>query len=268
MSDLTLMEITRRFSTEDAAREYFERLRWPHGPACPHCGTADEERIYRHAPDPEKKIRAGLYSCADCRKQFTVTVGTVMEDTHLPLSKWLIAWYIMASSKTQVSALQLQRQLEIGSYRSAWFLCHRIRYALMADGGTPPRKLGGTVEADETYIGGKRRGKGRGYTGNKVAVVSLVERGGNVRSMVVGAIDSDRMGEILLRHVELSAHLNTDESPLYTRNGRRFASHRSVNHSREEYARTDKLTDGGRTVDAIQRMEWKRLTLRDTKAVG
>ena len=148
MPDLTLMEITRRYSTEDAAREYFERVRWPDGPVCPHCGNCDAERIWRLAPDAAKKIRAGLLSCAECRQQFTVTVGTVMADSHIPLSKWLIAWYVMCASKTQVSALQLQRQLEIGSYRSAWHMCHRIRFAL-GDPPDPP-KLRGTVEADET----------------------------------------------------------------------------------------------------------------------
>lgn len=237
MPDLTLMSLMREFSTEDTARAYFERLRWPGGEAiCPHCGVAGEStRLEGEAHRP------GLWKCNACKAQFSVTVGTVLEDSKIPISKWLLAFYRMASSKTQVSALQLQRELEIGSYRSAWFMCQRIRYALATDpGGGPPDKLEGTVEADETYIGGKARGKGRGYVKNKTPVVSLVERGGRVRSLVIrGDLDSGRMSGILLRHVSLSAHLNTDESALYTERGRSFASHRTVNHSREEYARTD-----------------------------
>src|SRR5665213_2965794 len=129
--DLTLIQIAAKFSTEEAAREYFEKLRWPHGPVCPHCGNVDQGRIYKVTPNPKKKIRAGLYKCAECLQGFTAKMGTVCEDSHIPLNKWLIGFYMMCASKTQVSALQLQRQLEIGSYRSALHLCHRIRFALM-----------------------------------------------------------------------------------------------------------------------------------------
>lgn len=235
--DLTLIQIAQRFSTEEAAREYFEKLRWPNGPVCAHCGNADQERIYKVTPNPEKKIRAGLYKCADCLQGFTVTVGTVCEDSHIPLNKWLIGFYMMCASKTQVSALQLQRQLEIGSYRSAWFMCHRIRFALQDIMSTD--KLDGTVEADETYVGGVKRGMGRRYTGNKTAVVSLVERGGRVRSQVVHKVTGDALGQLLKQHVAETAHLNTDESPLYKKAGKTFASHDTVNHGEEEYARRD-----------------------------
>lgn len=235
--DLTLMQIAQRFSTEDAAREYFEKLRWPNGAVCPHCGNAKQDRVYKVTPNPEKKIRAGLYKCAECLQGFTVTVGTVCEDSHIPLNKWLIGFYMMCASKTQVSALQLQRQLEIGSYRSAWFLCHRIRFALQDI--MPTDKLDGTVEADETYVGGKKRGMGRRYTGNKTAVVSLVERGGRVRSRVAAKITDDALGRLLKQHVAETAHLNTDESTVYTRAGKTFASHDTVNHGDEEYVRRD-----------------------------
>jgi transposase-like protein len=236
--DLTLIQIAQRFSTEEAARDYFERLRWPSGPTCPHCGNAAADRIYKVTPNPEKKIRAGLYKCAECQQGFTVTVGTVMEDSHLPLNKWLIAFYMMCASKTQVSALQLQRQLEIGSYRSALFMCQRIRFALMdIEHNT---QLSGTVEADETYIGGVKRGMGRRYVGNKTAVVSMVQRGGDVRSHIVSKVTGDVLGRLLKKHVAESAHLNTDESPLYKKPGKTFASHDTVNHSQEEYARNDK----------------------------
>lgn len=166
-----------------------------------------------------------------------MTVGTVCEDSHIPLNKWLIGFYMMCASKTQVSALQLQRQLEIGSYRSALFMCQRIRFALMDV--LPADKLDGTVEADETYVGGKKRGMGRRYTGNKTAVISLVERGGRVRSHVAKKVNSDVLGRLLKLHVSENASLNTDESPLYRKPGRDFASHETVNHSLEEYGRYD-----------------------------
>jgi transposase-like protein len=236
-ADLTLIQIAQRFSTEEAAREYFEKLRWPNGPVCPHCSNADQARVYKVTPNPAKKIRAGLYKCADCLQGFTVTVGTVCEDSHIPLNKWLIGFYMMCASKTQVSALQLQRQLEIGSYRSAWFMCHRIRFALQDI--MPTEKLDGIVEADETYIGGVKRGMGRRYTGNKTAVVSLVERGGRVRSQVVQKVSGDVLGRLLKQHVAESAHLNTDEAPVYKKPGKSFASHDVVNHSQEEYVRHD-----------------------------
>lgn len=248
--ELTLMTVMQRFSTEEAARDYFEALRWPNGPVCAHCGNAEAGRIYKVTENRGKKIRAGLYKCAECEQGFTVTVGTVMEDTHLPLNKWLIAFYMMCASKTQVSALQLQRQLEIGSYRSAWFLCHRIRYALKdAD---PRNLLKGTVEADETYVDGKARGKGRGYVKNKTAVVSLVERDGDVRSHVVEHVSGDGITKLLRAHVDTSAHLNTDQSPVYAEAGKGFASHDVVNHSAEEYARDDADTGRKATTNTVE----------------
>ena len=248
--DLTLMQICQRFSTEDAARAYFEQHRWPNGPVCPHCGNDAKDHIHKLAANPKKKIRAGLYKCGECRQNFTVTMGTVMEDSHIPLNKWIIAFYIMCASKTQVSALQIQRQLEIGSYRSAWFLCHRIRFSLRDV--EPTDLLRGTVEADETYIGGKARGRGRGYVKNKTAVVSLVERGGRVRSQVVERVSGKRITKILKRHVATDATLNTDESPVYTKAGAIFAAHSTVNHSVEEYARRDRHTGELTTTNAAE----------------
>jgi transposase-like protein len=238
--DLTLLSIMARFSTEEAARTYFEQVRWPGGPRCPHCGNADQTHIYKLKANPEKKVRPGIYKCAACDAQFTVTVGTVCEGSHVGLNKWLIAFYMMCSSKTQVSALQLKRQLEIGSYQTAWFMCQRIRYALKDI--FPADKLDGTVEADETYIGGKVRGKGRAYTGNKTPVVALIERGGRVRSRVVSKVTGAALDRLLASHVAPSACLNTDESPLYAKPGTTFAAHDTVNHSAEEYARHDRQT--------------------------
>lgn len=236
-TELTLVQMSKQFATEESAREYFELLRWPNGPFCPHCGNAAADRIYKVTENQEKKIRSGLYKCAECQQGFTVTVGTVMEDTHIPLHKWLIAFYTMCASKTQVSALQLQRQLEIGSYRSAWFMCHRIRYALKDH--TPSDVLIGVVEVDETHIGGCLRGLGRGYKDNKVPVVSLVERGSRVRPHVVDRVTRKQTGTILRAQVAREAQINTDESPAYERIGKEFASHDFVNHHIGEYARID-----------------------------
>src|SRR5262245_54639079 len=141
--------------SEDDARAMLERLRWPNGPVCPHCGVVGEATAMASHKGTEKKLRAGVYNCRACREPFTVTVGTIFEGSHIPLSKWLIGFYLFASSKKSLSALQLQRQLGLGSYRSAWHMAHRIR-ATMANDPTP-EKLTGIVEADEVYITGKPR---------------------------------------------------------------------------------------------------------------
>ena len=183
--DLTLDQIMSHFATDDAARAYLEASRWPTAQYC-HCNNADPERIYDITANPAK-IRAGLRECKACGEQFTVTIGTIFEDSKIPLRKWLVAWYLLCSSKKGISAAQIQRMLDLGSYRTAWFMMHRIRYALrepifsdmLGEGG-------GTVEADETYVGGRpKRGgkpskKGRGT--KKIPVVALVERGGRVQS--------------------------------------------------------------------------------------
>ena len=253
-NDLTLVFICQKFSTEEAARTYMEALRWPNGPVCPHCGTCDPARISRIPANAASKVRPGLYRCTECVNQFTVTVGTVCEDSHIPLNKWLIAFYVMCASKTQVSALQLQRQLELGSYRSALFMCHRIRYALKET--FPTDKLDGTVKADETYMGGKARGKargkGRGYVGNKTPVVSLVERGGRVRSQVAKMVTGDAMGKLFHKHVNASAHLNTDESQLYTTVGKSFASHDTVTTPKRNTPGTTRIRGAG-----PRRTRWK-----------
>src|SRR6266542_5824109 len=186
--NLTLDQILSRFGTDEKARLYLEEIRWPDGVVCPHCGNAKQKRIWEIQPNEAAKIRAGLYQCAECKKQFTVTVGTIFEDSHIPLRKWLVAWYLLCASKKGVSALQMQRMLGLGSYRSAWFMMHRIRYALQQ----PEFRdlMRGTIEADETWIGGKPKGVGSGnYRKNKTAVVSLVKRTGGVRSHVVDRVD-------------------------------------------------------------------------------
>jgi transposase-like protein len=253
-ADLDLTQIMAHFATDEAARQYLENVRWPNGPVCPHCSNADQAKIYAIAPNPAKKVRAGLYECKGCGGQFTVTVGTIFEDSKIQLRKWLVAWYLLCTSKKGVSALQIQRMLDIGSYRTAWFMMHRIRYALrdpvFAD------KLGeggGTVEADETFVGGKprrrlfgRRGKGRARRNRptkKVPVVALVERDGRVRSQSVPNVTGKTLRRVLNTHLDPSARLITDEWPAYIKPGKRFASHETVNHSRYEYARGDVHTN-------------------------
>src|SRR5437764_15153416 len=172
--DLTLDEIQSRFGTDEKARAYLEEIRWEFGVFCPHCKNDKQKRIWKIEENADKKIRAGLYQCAECKKQFTVTVGTIFEDSHIPLRKWLVAWYLLCSSKKGISSLQIQRMLGLGSYRTALFMMHRIRYALAQPEFTTYLK--GVVEMDETYIGGKAPGmgkKGRCVSGNKTCVVSL-----------------------------------------------------------------------------------------------
>lgn len=247
---MNLAEISRL--SEDQARDYFERIRWPNGPVCPHCGSVDATKLQG------KAHRAGLYKCHDCREQFTATINTILEDSHLPIRTWLMAFAIMCSSKKGVSALQLQRQLGIGSYRSAWHLCHRIRHAMERD---PLKGLlgssGGTVETDETYVGGKPRKfagpktprqagetvirRGRGTP--KTPVVALVERGGRVRAHVVADVTAGTLKEAIRTHVDPSAHIMTDELKSYRGLNKEFASHQVVNHSKGEYKRGDASTN-------------------------
>lgn len=139
--------------SEADARAMLEKLRWPDGPICPHCGVLDDAKLMQSKPDSATQLRDGVYNCRSCRRPFSVTVSTIFEGSHIPLSKWLMGFYLFASSKKSLSALQLQRQLALGSYRTAWHMAHRIRHAMNND--PSPGRLSGIVEADETYIGGK-----------------------------------------------------------------------------------------------------------------
>ncbi|MCI0708457.1 MAG: IS1595 family transposase [Ignavibacteriae bacterium] len=218
-------------------------MRWANGVACPRCGSTD---IVKIEPNKEKKIREGLYRCKDCRRakrsnQFSVTVGTIFEDSHIPLHIWLQAISLLCSSKKGMSAHQLHRQLGI-TYKSAWFMAHRIRYAM----AQPPiqRKMKGVIEADETYVGGKSRRLGQ-LTGleNKTPVVALVQRNGRVRSFVVETVSASTLKKVLLENVHPSSHLMTDELQSYKETGKRFASHQTVTHSKYEYVRGDVTTN-------------------------
>ena len=220
-----------QFTDETKAREYLERLRWPQGPTCPHCGSFDATRLVG------KKHRAGLVQCNDCREQFTVTVGTVFERSKVPLNKWLLCNHLLCASKKGMSAKQIERMLGV-TYKTAWFMCHRIREAMKTDGTDGP--LGGpntVVEADETFVGGKARNRAYRAPADKKAVVALVERDGNVRSFHVANVNAATLRPLIVTHVDRASHLMTDESVVYTRVGREFAGHTTVIHSANEYVR-------------------------------
>ena len=222
------------FHDEDAAREALEAVRWPDGPYCPHCGNSDQEMI---AKGQGKAHRVGLYYCAACNGQFTVTIGTVMERSKIPLSKWLFAMHLMGASKKGMSALQLSRMLGV-TYKTAWFLCHRIREAMTPSERGP---LGGenkVVEADETFIGGKA--KNRAYAKKepkKHTVLALVDRDGDSYSFHIANVRAKTLRETIVKVASRKSHLMTDELASYTKLGGEFAGHTTVNHSADEYVR-------------------------------
>ena len=225
------------FTDETKAREYLESVRWPSGPICPHCGAV--ENITRLEG---KSHRAGLHQCNHCREHFTVTVGTVYESSHIPLHKWLMVTHLMCASKKGISSKQVERMLGI-TYKSAWFMTHRIRESMKPSGGGLLGSGGGTVEADETFIGRKPgRKKYHGHE-HKLAVFSLVERNGNVRSYHVPDVTGKTLKEKLNATVSKKAKLMTDTANQYVKIGKEFASHESVNHAQDEYVRGDVHTN-------------------------
>ncbi|ABA03349.1 ISSpo8, transposase [Nitrobacter winogradskyi Nb-255] len=240
------------FQDETKARDWLEARVWANGRVCPHCGNADQEKITKLEG---KAHRPGVYQCNEpaCREQFTVTVGTVFERSKIPLTKWLAALFLMTASKKGVSAHQVHRMLGI-SYKSTWFLMHRLREAMRTGGLEPLGGEGKIVEADETYFGKadtqrvSPQRKGRTFTKNRKIkndrpIVSLVERGGNVRSFHVAVADSSTVACIVNANVHKESRLQTDESRLYTKVGADFAAHETVNHGAKEYARGDVTTN-------------------------
>lgn len=251
------------FVDEDKAREYLEAARWPDGPICPHCGLEGE--AYKLVPkvkepvEPEyqtkqelkaqrvRKPRKGLWKCAGCRKQFTVTVKTIFEDSHIPLHKWLLAIHLLCSSKKGMSAHQLMRMLDIKQYKSAWFMAHRIRYAMT---GELPEQMSGIVEADEAYIGGKPRhtirlarkpgvrGEDHPIRYGKQVVFSVVQRGGKVRSTHMDRVYGGNLKAAIIETCAPDTHVMTDDAKLY-KGLDQDRKHSSVNHSAKEYVRWD-----------------------------
>jgi transposase-like protein len=228
------------FHNEEAAFAYVEALLWPNGPTCPHCGNVEADRIGRLQG---KTSRIGLRKCYACRNTFTVRMGSIFEDSHLPLRLWLQVIHLMCASKKGISTRQIQRMLQC-SMKTAWFLTHRIREA-MKDGMLGA--LGGegqTVEADETFIGGKEKNRHRskrassrlGGSWGKETVFSLVERGGRVRSMHVASVTAANLRPILVGQIDDASILCTDDAGQYRHMGRDFR-HEVVNHGAEEYVR-------------------------------
>jgi transposase-like protein len=241
------------FHDEEAAREHLELIRWPNGPVCPHCGatarTTNIWRIEAKIKEPRKGARPGVLCCGDCRKQFTVTVGTVFEHSKVPLHKWVLATHLLCSSKKGMSSHQLHRTLGV-TYKTAWFMTHRIREAMKSE---HTYQLGdmGPVEVDETYTGTKPGTvKRRGY-GHKNAVLSLVERDGEVRSFHIPSATSKILRTYLEDNITPEAHLITDDAKQYKKIGQEFAQHDVVNHTQKEYVRGDAHTNNAESFFSI-----------------
>jgi transposase-like protein len=217
------------FHNEAAAIDRLESIVWPNGPICPHCGGVD--RI-----TPVKGGRVGLRRCGDCKKQFTCKVGTVFESSHIPLHKWFQAAHLLASSKKGISAHQMHRTLEV-TYKTAWFMCHRLREAMRDGELAPMGGNGNVVEIDETFFGHVKGEPKRRGTGHKHVVLSLIERGGKARSFHVEGTRIADIAPIVRANLKREATMNTDEATYYREVGRDFARHDTANHKDEEYVR-------------------------------
>ncbi len=248
MEDTKSGIIQPEYQNEDAARDYIEKQRWPDGPVCPHCGLVNEASKVTPKPNSKSPVRKGLWWCHGCKREFTVTIDSIFEDSHIPLQKWLLAIHLMGSSKKGISAHQLMRNLELGSYRSAWFMAHRIRWGLTRE----PAKgvFSGIVEADETYIGGKPRHSIPQHTKpgqrpqdhysptRKAAVVSVLQRGGSVKSTHIERVTAKTIRPIINEMVAEDAHLMTDDSTVLKSAGKN-RKHSQINHSAKEYSRME-----------------------------
>ncbi len=249
-------DIATLIADEDAARTFIESLRWPNGVGCVHCGSC---KVYSITANKAKSVRKGLYKCGDCGGQFTVTVGTIFEDSRIPLNKWFHAIHLLCSSKKGMSAHQIHRTLGI-TYKSAWFLMHRIRYAMAEE--PLAGQLTGIVESDETFIGGKAKNmhakvrkqkiQGRGAV-NKEAVVTLVERGGRVKTTHVGHVTGDNLKEVLRANVAKEARIMSDESAMYIGTDKEYADHQTVNHKAGEYVRGEAHVNTSESVHSLMK---------------
>jgi len=235
-ADMNLLDLIKEYGSEEKCRRVLEHLRWPNGPVCPRCAS-DKTSPIKNRP---------RYDCDKCHYQFSVTVGTIFGDSHLPLTTWFLATYMMIEAKKGVSANQLKRTLAV-SYKTAWYLCHRIRGAMKEAGVT---RLGGIVEIDETYIGGKRRGVGGGtYRNYMTAVVGAVQRGGNVRLKVINRVNANTLKRFINETTQPQASaIYTDDANVYDAAIHHSITHESVNHSAEEWVRADVHTN---TVEGV-----------------
>ena len=232
MAAENLLDLIDNFNTDAECRELLERLRWPDGVACTRCGSLSVSEI---------EVR-NQFDCNACGYQFSVTAGTIMHDSHLPLRKWFIAIYLMCESKKGISALQLKRTIGV-HYKTAWYLCHRIREAMGNDPFDGPTLLG-VVEVDETYIGGKAKGKGRGYTGNKFIVAGAIQRGGGVRLKRIPNTRRKTLHDFIAETVKDKAEaIYTDELASYLGISDADTRHESVNHSEEQWVVGDVHTN-------------------------
>lgn len=233
-SNIDMIQMMDRFGTEDKCRAVLEELRWPNGIRCPRCNSVKISRIHDRAQ----------FDCDICRYQFSVTSGTIWHDTHLPLRKWFMAIYLTVESKKGFSANQMKRVIGV-SYKTAWFLCHRIRAAMTEHDPTP---LKGTVECDETLIGGRLRGKGLGkgaYLQNKAIVIGVIQRGGKVRLEVIDRTDRKTLHRFIKDNISPDTELIiTDDWKAYKGIGDHDTKHEVVNHLRKEYVRGDIHTNG------------------------
>lgn len=224
------------YNDPDAARAHLEETLWPMGPVCPHCKSQDATALHG------AKHRKGLYQCNACRKQFSVTVGTVFERSKIPLHKWVLCSHLMAASKKGISAKQIERMVGV-TYKSAWFMMHRIREAMSPAPVKDTGPLGGegkTIEADETFVGGKAKNVHNGKPApKKYPVLALVERNGKAHAKHIADVTSKSVRTVLVTHASRKSTLNTDDALLYHWLGKEFARHGSVNHSASEYVSND-----------------------------
>lgn len=236
-NDPVIQELPLACAEEKTAVEFMEKQRWGEYPACPNCGDMD---VYQMVDSKTGERQANYrWRCRGCKSQFTVRIGTVFEDSRIPLRHWCFAFWRASTSKKGVSALEIHRQTGV-SYKSALFMLHRIRYAMAPETATRG-PLHGTVEVDETYIGGKPRYPGRkcGRGTPKQPVMALVERGGDVHAMTIANVSAKTLSSTVLKHVHYSARLMTDELPLYKRVGKTYTDHQAVKHGDKEYVRGD-----------------------------
>ena len=228
--DMNLMKLMEQYNSDDACREVLGKLRWHDGVQCPRCSSKSIRNSYTR----------DQFDCGSCGYQFSVTSGTIFHDSHLPLTKWIVAIYLMVESKKGISANQMKRTLNV-SYKTAWYLCHRIRAAVMNTSG---KQLNGIVEVDETWIGGKKKDVGHGYKGNKVLAVGAVEREGDIVLQAIKHADRKTLHDFIHSNTAPDTKaIYTDEWPAYNGIGDENTKHETVNHSANEWVRGDVHTN-------------------------